>query len=241
MQIEIANLSFSYDSVTVLEKVNLGIAQGEFVGIIGPNGGGKTTLLKLLMGFLKPTKGKVHSRGRIGYVPQINRTDRDFPITVQELIWLGALSKISFWGTYPVEIKEKANGLMELLGLTAHKEKMFGALSGGLAQKALLARALLSDPDILILDEPTANIDGTTTIAILELLESFKGKKTILMVTHDLKTIIERVDRVLCVEREISSLLPKDVCKHFALGLYHTPLMAIPPNPNKEEHALLIR
>lgn len=240
MQIEIDHLSFSYDSITVLEKVKLAVMRGEFVGIIGPNGGGKTTLLKLLMGFLKPTKGKIHLRGTIGYVPQIHRTDREFPITVGELILLGALSQTSFWGAYPAHVKERAEGLMQLLGLSPHKDQLFGSLSGGMAQKALLARALLSDPDILILDEPTANIDGAATLAILELLESLKGKKTILMVTHDLKTIIERVDRVLCVEREISSLLPKDVCKHFALGLYHTPLIPVPGNTNEKEHVLPI-
>jgi zinc transport system ATP-binding protein len=234
MQIEIEELSFSYDANVILEKIDLHIGQGEFIGIIGPNGGGKTTLLKLLMGFLRPSKGRVVLRGKVGYVPQINRTDRDFPITVHELIMLGGLSEISFWGAYPEEIKEKAMGLIKLLGLDAHKEKIFGSLSGGLAQKALLARALLSDPDILILDEPTANIDPASSAAILELLESLKRKKTILMVTHDLKTIIERVDRVLCVEKEITSLLPQDVCKHFAFGLYHTPLLAVPPLKEKE-------
>jgi zinc transport system ATP-binding protein len=192
---------------------------------MGPNGGGKTTLLKLLMGFLAPTKGKICVQGKIGYVPQIQKTDRDFPITLNELVLLGALSKTNFWGAYPLEIKEKASHIMDQLGLTPHKHKVFGALSGGLAQRALLARALLSDPDLLLLDEPTANIDAMSTQVIFEMLENLKGDKTILLVTHDLKTIIERVSRVLCVQGTVSSFLPKDVCKHFALGLYHAPLI----------------
>lgn len=239
MPIEMTDLFFSYDEVSVLQKVNLRVRDGEFIGIMGPNGGGKTTLLKLLMRFLLPTRGRVSVRGTIGYVPQFHRTDRDFPITLHELVLLGGLSKTNSWGVYPAEVKERARALIELLGLTPHKHKVFGALSGGLAQRALLARALLSDPDLLLLDEPTANIDGPSISVILELLESLKGKKTILLVTHDLKTIIERVDRVLCVQGEVSSYLPKEVCEHFTLGLYHTPLLGIPINHfQKESHAV---
>lgn len=228
--IEIDDLSFSYDSTDVLEKVSLRIEKGEFVGIIGPNGGGKTTLLKLLMGFLKPTLGRVSVAGKIGYVPQVQRTDRDFPITLHELVLLGALSKATFWGAFPETVKRRANELIDRLGLAPHKNKAFGSLSGGLAQRAFLARALLSDPDVLLLDEPTSNMDGASSGAIYELLEPLRGKKAILLVTHDLKTIIEQVDRVLCVQRGVSSFLPKEVCAHFALGLYHTPLLGLPTN-----------
>lgn len=225
MQIEIENLGFSYERTNVLHGVHLKVMRGEFIGIMGPNGGGKTTLLKLLMGFLTPTQGKVSVQGKIGYVPQVQKTDRDFPITVNELILLGGLSQVNFWGVYPTDVKEKASYLMDKLGLSLHKHKVFGALSGGLAQRALLARALLSDPDLLLLDEPTANIDTASTKIIFEMLEKLKGNKTILLVTHDLKTIIERVTRVICVQGTVSSFLPKDVCEHFALGLYHSPLI----------------
>lgn len=238
--LQIENLCFTYDRTHILQEVSLLIQKGEFVGIMGPNGGGKTTLLKLILGFLKPTSGCVKVRGRIGYVPQAQKTDRDFPITTEELILLGALSQTTFWGTYPPHIKEKAAALMERLGLTEHKDKVFGSLSGGLAQRALLARALLSDPDILLLDEATANIDPASTQTIFELLEEFRGQKTILLVTHDLKTIVERVDRILCVQCTVSSYLPKEVCEHFALGLYHTPLIGLPANHfnQKDAHAL---
>lgn len=241
-QIEIENLCFSYEEIGILQNVCLRIQKGEFVGIMGPNGGGKTTLLKLLLGFLSPSSGRVKVKGKIGYVPQVQQTDRDFPITLNELVLLGALSKTTFWGTYPAEVKEKGAAFIDLLGLTEHKEKVFGSLSGGLAQRALLARALLSDPDLLLLDEPTANIDAASTRVIFEILEKLKGDKTILLVTHDLKTIVERVDRVLCVQGEVSSYLPKEVCEHFALGLYHTPLIDLPANHFKKEpdHALCV-
>jgi zinc transport system ATP-binding protein len=239
MQIEINNLFFSYDSTHILQKINLRIRKGEFIGIMGPNGGGKTTLLKLIMGFLKPTQGTLSVTGKIGYVPQIHRTDRDFPITLYELVLLGALSRTTFWGIYPAEAKQRAKELIDQLGLTPHKNKIFGSLSGGLAQRALLARALLSDPDILLLDEPTANIDSSSTAVIFKLLESLKREKTILLVTHDLKTTIERVDRVVCIQGEASSFLPKNVCEHFAVGLYHTPLLDATKKTEEKEHALL--
>ena len=225
MSIKIEELSFSYTHVNVLEHVNLFIEPGEYIGIMGPNGGGKTTLLKLIMGFLEPAKGEVFVNGKIGYVPQVQKTDRDFPISVHELILLGALSNASIFGTYPQSIKDQANLLMGRLNLTKYKNVMFGRLSGGLTQRALLARALVSDPDILLLDEPTANIDPISTKAIFEIIEELRGKKTILLITHDLNTIIERVGRVVCVKGRVTSFLPKDVCEHFAMGLYHSPLM----------------
>lgn len=232
----LSDLFFSYGNIPVLERVNVKIDKGIFAGIMGPNGGGKTTLLKLLMGFLHPDRGRVQifgkhpsqCRTRIGYVPQFHRSDRDFPITVLELVLLGALDKTSIWGTYPVEVRQKAESLIEQLGLSHYMKKPYSSLSGGLAQRALLARALLSDPDLLLLDEPTSNIDTPSAMAILNYLYELKGCKTILLVTHDLRTIVERVDRVLCVQTRVTSYLPTEICEHFALGLYHTPLLGLP-------------
>lgn len=245
--IHLSSLSFAYEHLTVLEQNELEIAQGSFIGIIGPNGGGKTTLLKLLMGFIRPTRGQIRifglppiqARTQIGYVPQFHKCDREFPITVQELVLLGALSKTSMLGSYPKEIKQKAFALMEELGLWEHRNKSFGSLSGGLAQRALLARALLSDPDLLLLDEPTANVDPSSTALIMQKLQELKGEKTILLVTHDLRTIVERVDLVLCIQGQISTYLPKEVCEHFAFGLYHTPLLAAENPPSlKRDHVV---
>ncbi|MBI3508564.1 MAG: ATP-binding cassette domain-containing protein [Chlamydiia bacterium] len=236
--IEISNLSFSYQGFAILKKIQLRVEMGECIGIIGPNGGGKTTFLKLLMGFLKPQAGTVtlfghppeKGRTRIGYVPQIHRMDRDFPITVGELILLGNLSKIPKIGAIPKELEDQADALMEELGLLAYKKQPFASLSGGQAQKALFCRALLSDPDLLLLDEPIANVDPHSTKQILTKLDALRGQKTILFVTHDLPTILERVDRILCIHGHLHSLLPAQVCEHFALGLYHTPLIDLPKN-----------
>ncbi len=240
--VELSQLSFSYENIPVLQKADLQIRSGEFIGIMGPNGGGKTTLLKLIMGFLSPSQGKIsvfgkspkEARLQIGYVPQIHRTDRDFPITLYELVLLGSLSKTTLLKGYPKEEKERALHLIEKMGLSEHRNKLFGSLSGGLAQRALLARALLSDPSLILLDEPTANIDPPSSAVIFEWLSTLRGQKTILLVTHDLKTIIERVDRVLCVQGQVSSFFPKEVCEHFALGLYHTPLIGLPLNHFKK-------
>ena len=230
LAIAASKLSFSYEKTAVLHNAEFQISQGEFIGIIGPNGGGKTTLLKLIMGFIEPQKGSLHifgqpperERRRMGYVPQANQTDRDFPITVLELVMLGCASNQV---DYPSHTKKKALEIIDELGLTPHKFNSFSSLSGGLAQKALLARSLLSDPDLLLLDEPTANIDPGSRIAILKKLDALKGKKTILLVTHDLRTIIENVDKILCVQFQTTSYLPREVCEHFAIGLYHTPLL----------------
>lgn len=228
-------VSFGYEERTVLRPSSFHVNVGAMVGIMGPNGGGKTTLLKILMGFLKPQKGSftlfaktsTDACPQIGYVPQFLRSDREFPITVEEIVELGCLAD----PTKKVFVPE----WLEKLGLLPHRKKRFGALSGGLAQRALLARALVSDPEILFLDEPTASIDPPSAIAILDLLESLKTKKTILLVTHDVKTIIERVDQILCVQGSIHSYLPGEVCEHFAMGLYHTPLLDLPTNHWKKD------
>ena len=224
-RIELDNIIFSYRGEPILKNLSLMIDSGEFIGIFGPNGGGKTTLLKLLMGFLQPQNGSIrifgqspHSqRHRIGYVPQVHRADSDFPITVEELIGLGRLSR----RRSPEDIEE-CERWMENLGLLAHRHSAYGELSGGLAQRALLARALASDPDLLLLDEPTANVDSHSLGVIFHILKELKGKKTILFVTHDLRTIVPQVNRLLCIQGTATTYKPEEVCQHFALGLYHT-------------------
>lgn len=228
--IEIAGVKFQYGEEAVLEEASLQIEAGEFVGLIGPNGGGKTTLLKLMMGFLLPAKGSIRVLGRlpekaqtlIGYVPQVHQIDRAFPISTEELVYQGAIDS---WGRLSHAAKGRAEGLLQLLDLAPHRQKAIGELSGGLAQRALLARALAGDPQVLLLDEATANVDPHSANAIYEFLDSLKGQKTIVMVTHDLKTAVERVDRIASVHRTIQSFRAAEVCEHFALGLYHTPFV----------------
>ena len=223
------HILFSYDQIPILQDVTFSIKAGEYIGIIGPNGGGKTTALKLLMGFLKPQKGEVNlfnappekNRTKIGYVPQINAYDKQFPISVLEVVLGGALSKLSFWGTLPSKEKMRARHLLKEVGLEGMEERVFGSLSGGQAQKALIARALMCDPEVLLLDEPTANIDPQSESAIFSYLNTFKGKKTILIVMHNFDAIVKNVERILCFQQEVSSMKPGEVCEHFSLGMYH--------------------
>jgi len=230
--IELNHVSLSFQGLPVFHNVDLSIAQGEFIGIFGPNGGGKTTLLKLLMGFVSAESGTVRVLGespekvrhRIGYVPQVHRIDPDFPITMSELIIMGRLSRQPWFGGFSRSDWTECERWMDRLGLTAHKDKAYGELSGGLAQRALLARALIGDPDIILLDEPTANIDASSLAIFFQTLEELKGKKTILLVTHDLKMAVQKVSRLLCVQGDISTFHPAEICEHFALGLYHAPL-----------------
>lgn len=222
--IEWKQVSFQYNHEEVLAPSTFSIEEGSWIGIIGPNGGGKSTLLRLLMGFLEPKSGTIRIFGKtpvearrwIGYVPQVLRSDRLFPITLEEVVSLGGHFQVDAW--------------IERLGLTPHRKKRFGALSGGLAQRALVARALVSNPKLLLLDESIANIDPVSAKAILDILTELKGSTTILFVTHDLNAIVERVQTILCVHRSIECHSPTEICEHFAMGLYHTPLLSLPKN-----------
>lgn len=239
--IDLKDLSFAYQDQLVLSDVTFQIEAGNFVGIIGPNGGGKTTLLKLLMGFLKPQKGSVKLFGQppsmvqeaVGYVPQSVRFDREFPITVLELVLMGRLAHLPWYGQYSDTDRKAARDALAKVGLSSLEKRAFGTLSGGQAQRALIARALASNPRLLLLDEPTASADVHTQAEIYNLLDQLRGNLTILMVTHDLGVAIEHVDRVLCVQQKVISLSPQEVCEHFAVGLYHSPLITELKSQNK--------
>lgn len=227
------DLSFGYQDTLVLEDVNFFVNKGEFIGIFGPNGGGKTTLLKLIMGFLEPTGGTLQifgkpprqSQQKISYVPQTLRFDRQFPISVLELVLGGRLSRLPWYGRYRQSDYDAALEALRQVDLVDMRYRAFGTLSGGQAQRALIARALVSQPELLLLDEPTASVDTQAETEIYKLLDSLKGKITILMVTHQLRTAVNQVQRVLCVKKNIISLKPEEVCEHFAIGLYHPPLV----------------
>lgn len=232
--VELNQVGVLSQGTPILQNASFSIVNGEFVGIFGPNGGGKTTLLKLLMGFLKPDHGSVRifqeapekNRHRIGYVPQIHHIDPDFPITVTELIAMGLLSHRPYFGRLDKTVLEECENWMEQLGLLNHKDKAYGELSGGLAQRALLARALINDPDLILLDEPTAHIDAASMAVFLHTLEKFKNRKTILLVSHDLKTIVRHSSRLLCVQNKVAVFQPHEICEHFNNGLYHAPIPA---------------
>lgn len=232
--IELDSVSFSYPGSTILKDVSFQVYEGEFIGMIGPNGGGKTTLLKLILGFLKPSKGIVKVFGespisssglkQLAYVPQAIRFDRDFPISVEEVVLSGLLSHLPWYGRFHTNDRHAALEALEKVGLPHLREASFGTLSGGQAQRVLIARSLVSNPQLLLLDEPTASVDSQAEADIYALLSQLRNEMTILMVTHDLRAAIDQVERILCVQGSVISLKPEEVCKHFAFGLYHMPL-----------------
>lgn len=217
--IDISALSFSYGSVPTLSDIDLQVGDGEFLGIVGPNAGGKSTLLKLILGLLRPQSGSLRVLGRspsaaahlLGYVSQYPSFPRDFPITVEQVVQLGRLGRArgaSWWHALrpewvsAVDREAVRRGLAEVEASDIAKRQI-GSLSGGQLQRVLLARALVGEPRILILDEPTANIDQRLESEIFDLLKAFNGRMTILVVSHDVAFISRYVDRVACVNRTL--------------------------------------
>jgi zinc transport system ATP-binding protein len=228
------NVDFSYDNTQILEKVNLSISIGELIGIFGPNGGGKTTFLKLLMGFLKPSQGSIEILGKspkearrdIGYVPQSTHIDKQFPISVLEVVLGGALSLIPTW-VLPEKSERASRRSPCKSGTDRLQASTFWHSFWGQAQRVLIARSIISRPKILLLDEPTASIDPEAEQEIYDLILQLKQSMTILMVTHDLQIVVNMVERLLSIKRTVSSCAPEDVCGHFAMGLYHTPIKKV--------------
>ncbi|MBA3816569.1 MAG: ABC transporter ATP-binding protein [Parachlamydiaceae bacterium] len=235
LAVALDHISFAYQDSLVLKDICLAVKSGEFIGMIGPNGGGKTTLLKLMMGFLKPSSGDISifseppasSLQQISYVPQSLRFDKQFPISVMELVMGGRLSHLPWYGIFSKKDKEIALHALERVGLVDFQHRSFGNLSGGQAQRALIARALASEPQLLLLDEPTASVDAQAESDIYNILKGLQSQITIIMVTHNLRAAIELVERVICVQQTAISLKPQEVCEHFAFGLYHAPLINI--------------
>lgn len=205
--VEIRNLSAGYGQNIVLRDVNLSIQQFDFVGVIGPNGGGKTTLLKALLGLLSPISGEINfsesmtegNSHRIGYLPQINNIDRKFPVTVFDVVRSGLMSRKRLTGRYTSTENDRANDLMEEMGISAIRMKAIGELSGGQIQRALLCRALVNNPKLLILDEPNTYVDNRFERELYEKLKVLNDKLAILLVSHDLGTISTYVKSYACV------------------------------------------
>jgi len=209
--VEIENLKVCYRDNCVLNNVNMKIAKGEFLGIIGPNGGGKTTLAKVILGIKEASEGNVlvygmtpeKARGLVGYVPQFTTFEKDFPISVGEVVLTGLLGKVKPFRRYGKEALLKADSIMERVGIMHLKGKRVKMLSGGETQKMLIARALAIEPKILILDEPTASIDTKSKEAIYDLLKQLNSEMTIILITHDLGVISSYVESIACLNAEL--------------------------------------
>jgi zinc transport system ATP-binding protein len=220
--LQIEHLDFQYTgSEPIFLDASLELKSKTFSIIIGPNGGGKTTLLNLIMGFLKPVKGNIRSEFKqIGYVPQAHRIDLEFPIRLIDHVRIGCIQRLTWWGGFDQETESFVKQLLEKLDLWTIRDLRLRELSGGQLQRAQIAHALASNPDLLILDEPTSNIDPKAKKQILNILHKLKDEITILMVTHDLETLLPETDQVLLVSNGIEIVEKSSLCKHTAMGLY---------------------
>ncbi|OPX35579.1 MAG: ABC transporter [Desulfobacteraceae bacterium 4484_190.1] len=209
--IEMKGVCFSYDNVPVLEDVGFTLKQGDFMALIGPNGGGKTTLLKLLLGILKPDKGVIKvlgepphdTKNRVGYLPQNTGFNTAFPITVMELAIMGRLSGSRIGRWYSKDDHAKAKEALKKVGMWEYRFSQIGKLSGGQRHRVFIARALVTDPEILLLDEPTAGVDSEFGVALYDLLKELNKRVTIVVITHDIGIISSYIKSVACINRTL--------------------------------------
>lgn len=214
--LEVNDMSFRYDRETVLDNINLKVPQGAFLGLVGPNGSGKSTLIKSILGLQKPYKGSIKLFGtdvnkykdwsKIGFVSQkANSFNSGFPATVFEVVSTGLTSKIGVFKFMKSEHKKKVEEAIRAVGMEAFMKRNIGELSGGQQQRIFIARALVSDPNLLILDEPTVGVDALNVQNFYDLLSHLNKEKgiTLLLVTHDIGTITEKVTHVACLNKHL--------------------------------------
>jgi zinc transport system ATP-binding protein len=208
--IEIEDMCFGYETAEVLHNVNFRVEAGAFLALVGPNGGGKTTLLRLLLGLLTPRYGAIRgfgvapeaARQRLGYVPQHIQFDPAFPVSVIDVVLLGRVDR-HWFGPYRRSDRRTAMHALEQVDLEDMANHPFSDLSGGQRQRVLIAQALASEPELLLLDEPTANVDSLVQHKLFELLKELNQRLTILLVSHNLNVVTGYVSHVACVNRTV--------------------------------------
>jgi len=209
--VKFTDVSFAYNGATVLEAVSFTIPARTFISIVGPNAGGKTTLLKLMLGLLKPNRGHiavfgttpVKARPRIGYMPQHVQFDPHFPVNVLDVVLMGRLGTGARFGPFHRRDREIAREALRRLEMDDFRARPFTALSGGQRQRVLIARALAAEPALLLLDEPTANVDMAVETELFELLHGMSREITVVAVSHDLGFVSQYVESVICVNRRV--------------------------------------
>lgn len=241
--IELNNVSFSYDHTTVLENLSFTVRKGEYLGIIGPNGGGKTTLIKIILGLLHPTSGTISLFGkdrhdfkekyRIGYVPQrITQAEKGFPATVFEVVRTGRIARLGFFERFTKDDTEAVERAMEISGIARYRDTLVGNLSGGERQRVFIARALASEPDVLILDEPTVGVDIGVQKTFYDFLSSLNKDHniTIIFISHDIDAVSQETKTVLCLNHNlVCHGLPQDLLnEHILERLYGSHSQRVP-------------
>jgi zinc transport system ATP-binding protein len=207
--LEMHSLSASYGATTVLQDINFKVNENDFIGVIGPNGGGKTTLLKIILGLLKPAKGdlvfnsELLDGNRIGYLPQMSTGDINYPVTVSDIILSGLMIRKGLISRMSASDRIKASTVIDELGLTGMAKSTLNELSGGQMQRVFLGRAIIGDPKLLLLDEPGNFVDATFENDFYEKLKDLNNRMAILMVSHDVGTISAHIKSFACVNRSL--------------------------------------
>lgn len=206
--IRLREVTIGYENKGILGPLELSVERGEFWGILGPNGGGKSTLLKTLLGLIPPVKGSIERGNGVifGYVPQNENFDPVFPVTVCEVVSMGRYSRVPAGKKLSVADRAAVSKALDKVGMLRLKDRTFRSLSGGEKQRALIARAVAGEPDILVLDEPTASVDVKGEARIMELVEEIKSETglTVLMVSHFLDTVTKYADRIILIDKDIN-------------------------------------
>ncbi|MCR4773798.1 MAG: metal ABC transporter ATP-binding protein [Prevotella sp.] len=230
--IKIENINAGYENKIAIENATLTIYKHDFLGVIGPNGGGKTTLMKVLLGLLNPQSGTItyYKDGKetdkitMGYLPQYSKIDRDFPISVYEVVLSGLSNKKPFLRPFTKEQKQHVADTINYMQLSDIVEKPIGALSGGQLQRVLLARAIVSDPEVLVLDEPNTYIDQRYQEQMYEMLNEINKHCAIILVSHDIGTILQNVKDVACVNKTLHYHPNTEVPEHEINHIFGCPI-----------------
>lgn len=233
--VHIDNLEVGYEEKIVLHHVNLTIYEKDFLGIIGPNGGGKTTLIKSIMGLKEIQKGQIefYKNGTkvnhigIGYLPQYNQVDKRFPINVEEVVLSGLDTPKNIWKRYTGKQKQQVRETIMKMGLSGLEKRSIGTLSGGQLQRALLARAVVSQPDLLILDEPDTYIDKKFEAHLYDLLTEINEDSAIILVSHDLSSVIQNVRSIACVNETVDYHPQNDISEDWIQNRMGCPIELI--------------
>lgn len=230
--IKLENINAGYDQKPILQDINFEVKKQDFIGIIGPNGGGKTTLLKVILGLLKPFSGKVHyhfpsefkdSSTFIGYLPQQIIFDKKFPISVGEVILSGLISSRKKSDKSRLERNKKLDKILDKLGMTKYKNSVIGELSGGQMQRVFLGRAIVSQPGLLILDEPGTYVDNRFEYELYQILTELNKTMAIMLVSHDVGTISSYIKTIACVNQDLH-YHPSNEINSEQLKVYNCPI-----------------